>query len=172
MSKPLGLKLPGKASWRLDAKREGLGAMAMGADLEMALGIDILEDEGGVIRPAAAIPIRLEPWPGMRALPEAVQRQSQIRAGLPSGSRYRGRGMVKNGFGGLVAQKAGSCRHWYLRIGGWAVFAASALQSAVPHSTGYQTSLGSSSLTGFARYDSRKSNQSASVPAPGLEKED
>lgn len=57
MSKPLGLKLPGKASWRPDAKREGLGAMAMGADLEIALGIDILKDEGGVIRPAAAMPI-------------------------------------------------------------------------------------------------------------------
>lgn len=48
VSKPLLLKLAEKASgcalpWRLDANLEVFGAMAMGADLEMALGIDILK---------------------------------------------------------------------------------------------------------------------------------
>lgn len=49
VSKPPLLKLPGKVSgWalpeRLEASLEAFGAIAMGADLEMALGIDILED--------------------------------------------------------------------------------------------------------------------------------
>lgn len=59
MSKPLLLKLPEYVSvcmlpGRLAVEnRVGLGAMAMGAVLEMALGIDILKVEGKKQGPAA-----------------------------------------------------------------------------------------------------------------------
>lgn len=48
VSKPLCWELPGQASgwalpWRLEARRNGLGAMAMGADLERALGVDMVK---------------------------------------------------------------------------------------------------------------------------------
>lgn len=53
VSNPPLLKLPVYASWRPAVKRDGLGAMAMGAVLGMALGIDIIKVKYVRTRPAA-----------------------------------------------------------------------------------------------------------------------
>lgn len=59
VSNPPLLKLPAYVSWRLPAKRcDGLGAMAMGAVLGMALGIDMVKVAECEHTTAAAADIR------------------------------------------------------------------------------------------------------------------